>query len=108
MNPYIGQPLRRHEDLKFLTGNGRYVDDVRVSDAAHAAFVRSPHAHARIVRIDGKASTSMPGVLAIVTGQDWTDSGHGSLPMLSPVKSADGVHRAHITHPVLTLSLIHI
>jgi len=102
MIPYIGQPIRRHEDVKFLTGKGRFVDDLQVRDAAHAAFVRAPHAHARIIEIHHTAAASMPGVLTIVTGQDWKDSGHGRLPMLSPVKSVDGVVRAHITHPVLT------
>ena len=102
MIPYIGQPIRRHEDVKFLTGKGRFVDDLQVRDAAHAAFVRAPHAHARIIEIHHTAAASMPGVLTIVTGQDWKDSGHGRLPMLSPVKSLDGVVRAHITHPVLT------
>jgi carbon-monoxide dehydrogenase large subunit len=102
MTDYVGQPLRRVEDKRFLTGKGRFVADVRAHDAAHAAFVRSPHAHARIDGIDTSAAAAMPGVLTIVTGRDWEDAGHGRLPMLSPVTSSDGVRRAHITHPVLT------
>src|SRR4051794_1134543 len=51
---YVGQPLSRREDLRFLTGRGRYVDDLRMPDAAYAAFVRSPHANAEIRGIDSE------------------------------------------------------
>ena len=57
---YFGQPLRRREDDKFLKGRGRFVDDIEPADAAHAVFVRSPHAHARIIDIDTSAATAMP------------------------------------------------
>ena len=72
---YIGQHLPRKEDYRLLTGQGRYVDDIEVPGALHACFVRSPHAHARIVSINGEAARQMPGVVAIVTGHDlarWT------------------------------------
>lgn len=72
---YIGQHLPRKEDYRLLTGLGRYVDDIEVPGALHACFVRSPHAHARIVSINGEAARQMPGVVAIVTGHDlarWT------------------------------------
>ena len=49
---YIGQPLRRREDFKLLTGKGRYVDDVRLPGMLHMAVLRSPHAHAEIKGID--------------------------------------------------------
>lgn len=68
--PYIGQSLPRTGDRRLLTGAGRYVDDVREPGAAHAAFVRSPHAHARVVRIDTAAALALPGVLAVYTGAD--------------------------------------
>ena len=55
---YVGQPLRRREDLKFVTGKGRYVDDVKLPDMLHMAILRSPHAHAKITRID--LSEAMP------------------------------------------------
>jgi carbon-monoxide dehydrogenase large subunit len=72
---HIGQHLPRKEDYRLLTGRGRYVDDIEVPGALHACFVRSPHAHARIVSIDRDAAARMPGVVAIVTGQElalWT------------------------------------
>jgi carbon-monoxide dehydrogenase large subunit len=72
---YIGQHLPRKEDYRLLTGQGRYVDDIEVPGALHACFVRSPHAHARIVSIDRDAACQMPGVVAIVSGHDlaqWT------------------------------------
>ena len=72
---YIGQPLARKEDRRFLTGTGCYVDDIEVPGALHACFVRSPHAHARILSIDAHSARGMPGVVAVVTGRElagWT------------------------------------
>lgn len=72
---HIGRALPRKEDRRFLTGHGRYLDDIEVPGALHACFVRSPHAHARIVSIDLDAARAMPGVVAIVTGRElaaWT------------------------------------
>ena len=72
---YIGRSLPRKEDKRFLTGTGRYLDDIEVPGALHACFVRSPHAHARITSIGTEAARAMPGVLAVVTGHDiarWT------------------------------------
>ncbi|MEK7861891.1 MAG: xanthine dehydrogenase family protein molybdopterin-binding subunit, partial [Chloroflexota bacterium] len=72
---HIGRALPRKEDLRFLTGHGRYVDDLEIPGALHACFVRSPHAHARIVRIDAAAALALPGVAAVLTGADlaqWT------------------------------------
>lgn len=67
---YIGQHLPRKEDYRLLTGRGRYVDDVEVPGALHACFVRSPHAHARILGIEASAAREMPGVVAVYTGAD--------------------------------------
>jgi aerobic carbon-monoxide dehydrogenase large subunit len=72
---HIGSHAPRKEDERLLTGRGRYVDDIDVPAALHACFVRSPHAHARILAIDYKAALDMPGVVAIATGKDlaaWT------------------------------------
>jgi aerobic carbon-monoxide dehydrogenase large subunit len=71
----IGQSLPRKEDYRFLTGKGCYLDDIVIPGALHAYFVRSPHAHARIVSVDASAARSAPGVVAVVTGQElaeWT------------------------------------
>ena len=67
----IGQPVRRKEDERLLTGQGRYGDDLVLPDVAHAVFVRSPHAHARIVSIGRQAALAAPGVLAVLTGADY-------------------------------------
>jgi carbon-monoxide dehydrogenase large subunit len=66
----IGRHEPRREDARLLTGRGRYVDDIAVPGALHACFVRSPHAHARIVSIDTAAALAMPGVVAVYTGRD--------------------------------------
>ncbi|MGB0631489.1 MAG: xanthine dehydrogenase family protein molybdopterin-binding subunit, partial [Alphaproteobacteria bacterium] len=66
----IGQPVRRQEDARLLTGQGRFSDDWSVEGQAHMAVVRSTYAHAIIRGIDTSAATSMPGVLAVLTGED--------------------------------------
>jgi aerobic carbon-monoxide dehydrogenase large subunit len=73
--PIIGWPLLRKEDYRFLTGQGRYLDDVVVPGALHAHFLRSPHPHARIRSIDMTAARAAEGVVAVVTGRElaeWT------------------------------------
>ena len=67
---YIGAPVRRKEDRRFLTGRGQFVDDVKLPNALHAAIVRSPHAHARIMSIDTGPALEMPGVVAVFTFED--------------------------------------
>jgi carbon-monoxide dehydrogenase large subunit len=71
----LGAPVRRVEDARFLRGRGRYTDDHRLSGAAHMVLVRSPHAAARFRRIDTQAARAMPGVLALLTGDDLGDLG---------------------------------
>jgi carbon-monoxide dehydrogenase large subunit len=66
----IGRDIPRREDRRFLTGTARYMDDLAIAGALHARFVRSPHAHARITGIDATAASALPGVVAVVTGQD--------------------------------------
>ena len=66
----IGRPVRRKEDLRLLTGNGRYSDDYSLEGQAYAAILRSPHAHARVVSIDTSDARAMPGVLGVFTGAD--------------------------------------
>ena len=81
----LGQSVSRLEDDALLRGAGRYADDFALARAAHASFVRSPHAHARIRNIDTKAAAAMPGVIAILTGKDVAADGLGSIPCLIPV-----------------------
>src|ERR1700756_723782 len=67
---YIGQPLKRREDFKLLTGKGRYVDDIRLPGTLHMAVLRSPHAHAVINGIDAAAAETAPGVRLVLSGKD--------------------------------------
>jgi carbon-monoxide dehydrogenase large subunit len=67
---WIGKDVPRLEDPKLLTGRATYTDDVKLAGMLHAAVLRSPHAHARIVRIDTRRARALPGVFAIVTGAD--------------------------------------
>jgi carbon-monoxide dehydrogenase large subunit len=75
----IGQPVTRKEDPRFLTGRGRYVADIDLARQAHAVFLYSPHAHARIRGIDITAAASVAGVHTVLTGQDWAADGLGTL-----------------------------
>jgi carbon-monoxide dehydrogenase large subunit len=80
----IGRSLRRREDERFLTGRGRFVDDIAVPGALHGLVLRSPHAHARIRHMDVSAARALTGVLAIYTGADL--AGLGTMPCLAAVK----------------------
>ena len=76
----IGSSIKRVEDPRFITGKGMYTDDIKLPGMVHAAFVRSPYAHATISSIDVSAAQAMPGVVAVYTGQDMADAGVGSVP----------------------------
>jgi len=67
----IGQPVLRFEDRRLLQGQGRYIQDVNLPGQAYAIFLRSLHAHAKIVSIDTAAAKALPGVVAIFTGADY-------------------------------------
>ena len=67
---YTGQSLKRFEDPRLLRGDGAFVDDMKLPGMLHALVVRSPHAHARILSVDTSAARSLPGVVAVLTGQD--------------------------------------
>ena len=70
MTAPIGLSVKRREDRRLLTGRGHYVDDVRLPHLCHAAIVRSPHAHARILDVDARRATALPGVVAVLTIAD--------------------------------------
>jgi CO/xanthine dehydrogenase Mo-binding subunit len=76
----IGQPLRRKEDHRLLTGNGRFTDDFNMAEQAYAVMVRSPYPHARIIAVDGVRAKQMPGVLAVFSGADCLADGLGPIP----------------------------
>src|SRR5438128_1261303 len=86
----VGQPVRRFEDARLLTGKGRFQDDRTLPRQAWAVFVRSPHAHAAIAGIDTAAAAAAPGVVAVYTGQDYADDGVGMPKANMPRKKADG------------------
>ncbi|WP_192257390.1 xanthine dehydrogenase family protein molybdopterin-binding subunit [Mesorhizobium caraganae] len=86
----IGARVARKEDKRFITGAGRYVDDMVVPGMKHAAFVRSPHAHAQIKKIDVKKAQGMPGVIGVLTGKELKADGIGNLICGWMIHSKDG------------------
>ena len=99
----IGQPMRRDEDLRLVTGQGRYTDDIVLPRMAHAFVLRSPIAHARIKRLDAAAARRMPGVLLVLTGEDVRADGLGDVPCTAPLVSRDGKQRHDTPRPVLAV-----
>ncbi len=86
----IGEPVRRVEDERFLTGRGRYVDDIQLQGQVAAVFVRSSHAHADILAIDRAAAADAPGVLAVLINADLVADGISPIPCAVTIKSRDG------------------
>jgi carbon-monoxide dehydrogenase large subunit len=80
---HIGRSLRRLEDPRFLSGHGRYVDDVDVAGQLHGIVLRSPHGHAAIEGVDTAAARAMPGVRGVFTAADLDADGIGPLPCIA-------------------------
>jgi carbon-monoxide dehydrogenase large subunit len=97
----IGAAVARKEDRRFLTGAGRYTDDLNRPHQTHAYFVRSPHAHAKIVSIDASKAKAAPGVVAVYTGHDLAADKVGGIPCGWLVKSKDGSNMVEPPHPAL-------
>jgi len=97
----IGQPVRRVEDVRFLTGRGRFVDDIELPHQAHAFVVLSPHAHARIKRIDAVAARGAPGVLCVLTGDDVKADRLGGLPPNFMPEDVGGPKGLRTRRPIL-------
>src|SRR5580692_10918766 len=102
----VGQPVRRHEDLRLIRGQGRYTDDVVLPRMTQAFVLRSPVAHAHIKRIDASAARRMPGVLFVGTGEDVRADGLGDVPCTVPLVSRDGKPRHDTPRPVLALGKV--
>ena len=102
----IGQPVRRFEDSRLVTGRGRYQDDVTLPRQAHSVFLRSPHAHARILSIDTQAAAAAPGVLAVYTGKDYAADGLGMPKAMMPRKKADGSPMFAPQRPALVIDRV--
>jgi hypothetical protein len=95
----IGQPVRRVEDRRFITGRGAYLDDLCQPRQAWAYLLRSPHAHAGIRGIDTTAALSAPSVLAVYTGENLARDGIGTIPCLSALTNRDGFPAIFPPHP---------
>jgi carbon-monoxide dehydrogenase large subunit len=87
VNVAIGQAVRRREDLRLITGAGRFSDDVNMADQAYAYMVRSPHAHARIRAIATTQALALPGVIAVLTGKDALADGLRPIPHSTALSS---------------------
>jgi len=87
----IGQRVLRNEDPRLLTGQAQFVDDVEIPGLLHAAFVRSDHAHARLLGLDVSAARQRPGVVAVFTAEDMGDDWQPGPPLVSPPPTAKDV-----------------
>ncbi|EKS69150.1 xanthine dehydrogenase family protein molybdopterin-binding subunit [Caballeronia zhejiangensis] len=97
----IGAGVKRKEDYRFLTGAGQYTDDVVMPQQSYGVFLRSPHAHAKIARIDIEAALKSPGVIGIFTGKDMAGENVGGLPCGWLIHSTDGSPMHEPPHPVI-------
>jgi carbon-monoxide dehydrogenase large subunit len=104
---YVGRPLARREDARFIRGSGRYVDDLMLPGTAWLSFVRSPHAHARIRSLAVEKAATRPGVLAILTAQDWAAAGHGELTVVHPMPFDDGRPMNCVPRPAFAREKVH-
>jgi aerobic carbon-monoxide dehydrogenase large subunit len=97
----LGQAVPRFEDPRLIQGGGRYLDDIVLPGMTFGFVLRSPHAHARIRKIDTAAAKAMPGVLAVLTGADWEASRFESLPVAGGFKRRDGSPIYKSAYPAL-------
>jgi carbon-monoxide dehydrogenase large subunit len=97
----LGQSVKRVEDQRFITGKGRYTDDITLPNMTFAAIVRSPHAHANIKGFDTAAAAAADGVVAVFTGADIAESDIGGLPCGWQVDFKSGETMIEPAHPVL-------
>jgi carbon-monoxide dehydrogenase large subunit len=88
MTDVLGAPVKRTEDPRFITGKGRYLDDIKLQSMTHLAILRSPYAHANIRSIDTAEAKGMPGVIAVFVGADIT---YNPLPMAWPAGGSAGI-----------------
>jgi len=97
----IGKSVLRKEDMRFITGNGRYTDDINLRGQTYGYFVRSPYAHAVVGEVDTSAAQSMPGVVAVLTGKQVAEDELGMLPCGWMIHSKDGSEMKQPPHPVM-------
>ena len=97
----LSQPVRRVEDARFVTGAGRYTDDLNLPGQARSYVLRSPLAHARVKSVDTEAARATPGVVAVITGADLEADGVGHIPTVVPLENRDGTPSANPKRPAL-------
>ncbi len=102
-NKYIGQSIKRVEDKRFITGKGRYTDDIQLPGMLYAHILRSPYAHARIISIDTTAASKMKGVVKIYTGKDY--EAVNGVPCGWQVNFKDGTTMREPKHPLLVTDI---
>lgn len=102
----VGTSVLRKEDRRFITGAGRYTDDLNQPGQLYAVFLRSPHARARIDSIDAGEALAMDGVVAVLTGEDMAADGLGDLPCGWMVKQKDGSDMVSAPHPPLANTIV--
>ncbi len=105
-NSLIGKRIARKEDYRFLTGAGQYTDDLNLPGQAYAAFVRSPHAHARIKKISSSRAKAAPGVLAVYVGSDLADAKVGGLPCGWLITDVNGQPMKEPPYPSLAVGKV--
>ena len=86
----IGQPVPRLEDPRLLDGRGQYGDDFKLANQCFGYIHRSPHANAKIVSINVNSAKASPGVLLVLTGEDWLKEKFSAFPILVPRQKKDG------------------
>jgi len=101
---FIGKSVERREDYRFLSGQGQYTDDIAQANQTYAFFLRSPHAHAKIKKIDTAAAAKAPGVLGVFTGKDV--AAVGGLPCGWLIKNIDGTPMKEPKHPIIAESKV--
>jgi carbon-monoxide dehydrogenase large subunit len=97
----VGQPVRRLEDFRLITGQGRYTDDIQLPGMVHAWIVRSAISHGNLVGVDTSAAREMDGVLLVLTGDDVDAEGLGNIPCVAPLTNRDGTPRRDTPRPLL-------
>ena len=97
----VGQSIRRVEDQRFLTGQGRYTDDISVPGQVYLYVLRSPHAHADIKSLETSGAKNAPGVIGVLTAADLTDMNVGTIPVEFIPPDQDGNVPAPPARPVL-------
>src|SRR5437762_8373374 len=102
----LGQPVPRFEDPRLLRGGGRYVDDMVLPRMVFGHVLRSPHAHARIGKIDVGRARAAPGVLAVLTGADWQASGWDDLPAAGGMRRRGGAPSYLPRFPALVMDRV--